>query len=131
MTSQTSIVAKQVRLMEWAEQIQDCQNRPREMDMAAWCAQHGITKANYYYRPKRIRKACLDLLPNTGDPAFIELPVPRRKSPEDVTLLSNPGCSTAAPVACIRNAGGLSAEIFPDISPEMPRCIVEVFGHAE
>ena len=131
MTSQTSIVAKQVRLMEWAEQIRDCQNRPREMDVAAWCTQHGITKANYYYRLKRVRKACLNLLPDTEDPAFIEVPVPRRKSSEEVTLLSNPGCSTAAPVACIRNAGGLSAEIFPDISPEMPRCIVEVFGHAE
>ena len=78
MASQTSIVAKQVRLMEWAEQIRDCQNRPRKMDVAAWCAQHGITKANYYYRLKRVRKACLDLLPNTGAPAFIELPVPRR-----------------------------------------------------
>lgn len=30
MASQTSIVAKQVRLMEWAEQIRDCQNRPKE-----------------------------------------------------------------------------------------------------
>ena len=131
MASQTSIVAKQVRLMEWAEQIRDCQNRPKEMDVAAWCAQHGITKANYYYRLKRVRKACLDQLADTGGSAFIEVPVPRRKSPEDVTLLSNPGCNTAAPVACIRNAGGLSAEIFPDISPEMPRCLVEAFGHAE
>ena len=104
MTSQTSIVAKQVRLMEWAEQIRDCQNRPKEMDVAAWCAQHGITKANYYYRLKRVRKACLDLLPNTGAPAFIELPVPRWKSSEAVTLLTNPGHNTAAPVACIRNA---------------------------
>ena len=42
MASQTSIVAKQVRLMEWAEQIRDCQNRPREMDVAAWCAQQSI-----------------------------------------------------------------------------------------
>ena len=64
MASQTSIVAKQVRLMEWAEQIRDCQNRPRKMDVAAWCAQHGITKANYYYRLKRVRKACLDQYQN-------------------------------------------------------------------
>ena len=98
MASQTSIVAKQIRLMEWAEQIRDCQNRPREMDVAAWCTQHGITKANYYYRLKRVRKACLDLLPDTEDSAFIEVPVPRRKSFEDVTLLSNPRCSTATPV---------------------------------
>lgn len=131
MTSQTSIVARQIRLMEWAEQIRDCQNRPKEMDVAAWCAQHGITKANYYYRLKRVRKACLDLLPDTGAPAFIELPVPRRKSSEAVTLLTNPGHNTAAPVACIRNADGLSVEIFPDIAPEMVRCLVEALGHAE
>ena len=112
MASQTSIVAKQVRL-------------------AAWCAKHGITKANYYYRLKRVRKACLDLLPNTGAPAFIELPVPRRKCSEAVTLLTNPGHNTAAPVACIRNADGLSVEIFSDIAPEMVRCLVEAFGHAE
>ena len=110
--------------MEWAEQIRDCQNRPKEMDVAAWCAQHGITKANYYYHLKRVRKACLDLLSNTGAPAFIELPVPRRKSSEAVTLLTNPGHNTAAPVACIRNADGLSVEIFSDIAPEMVRCLV-------
>ena len=99
--------------------------------MAAWCAQHGITKANYYYRLKRVRKACLDLLPNTGAPAFIELPVPRWKSSEAVTLLTNPGHNTAAPVACIQNADGLSVEIFSDIAPEMVRCLVEALGHAE
>ena len=33
-------------------------------DAAAWCAQHGITKANYYYRLKRVRKACLDQYQN-------------------------------------------------------------------
>ena len=71
------------------------------------------------------------LLPNTGAPAFIELPVPRRKSSEAVTLLTNPGHNTAAPVACIRNADGLSVEIFSDIAPEMVRCLVEALGHAE
>ena len=131
MATQTSLVAQQVRLQQWAEQIRDCQSRPKRMDVETWCAQNNLTKANYYYRLKRVRKACLDQLADTGGSAFIEVPVPRRKSPEDVTLLSNPGCSTAAPVACIRNAGGLSAEIFPDISPEMPRCLVEAFGHAE
>lgn len=105
MTSQTSIAAKQIRLMEWAEQIRDCQNRPKEMDVAAWCAQHGITKANYYYRLKRVRKACLDLLPDTGVPAFIELPVPRRKSSEGAGDYGQaPDCRSQAaagsPVVC-------------------------------
>ena len=82
MASQTSIVAKQVRLMEWAEQIRDCQNRPRKMDVAAWCAQHGITKANYYYRLRRVREVCLEQVQGTAATAFVELPVPTTASTE-------------------------------------------------
>ncbi len=29
MTTQTSLVAQQVRLQQWAEQIRDCQSRPK------------------------------------------------------------------------------------------------------
>lgn len=79
MASQTSIVAKQVRLMEWAEQIRDCQNRPKEMDVAAWCAQHGITKANYYYRLKRVRKACLAPACGYGRFGFYRSPCPTQE----------------------------------------------------
>ena len=32
MAEQTSLVAQQVRLMHWAEQIRECQNRPEGMD---------------------------------------------------------------------------------------------------
>ena len=30
------------------------------MDVETWCAQNNIIKANYYYRLRRVRKACLD-----------------------------------------------------------------------
>ena len=33
MKSQTSLVASQVRLQHWAEQIKDCQNRHEDMDV--------------------------------------------------------------------------------------------------
>lgn len=49
MIEETSLVAQQVRLRQWAEQIRDCQNRPEGMDVSTWCALHNITKANYYY----------------------------------------------------------------------------------
>ena len=29
MTTQTSLMAEQVRLQQWAEQVRDCKNRPR------------------------------------------------------------------------------------------------------
>ena len=63
MGSATTAVAVQYRLKEWAEQIRECQNRPAGMSVVDWCASHGITKANYYYRLRRVRQACLESLP--------------------------------------------------------------------
>ena len=60
MSSETSMVAASFRLQEWAAQIRECQNRPGDVSVASWCADHGITKANYYYRLHRVRKACLE-----------------------------------------------------------------------
>ena len=74
MTTQTSLVAVQVRLRQWAEQIRDCQNRPEGMDVETWCSQNHITKSNYYYRLRRVCKAYLDQIPGTEIPAFVELP---------------------------------------------------------
>ena len=50
MATQTSLVAQQVRIRQWAEQIRNCQNRPKGMDVETWCTQNNLTKANYYYR---------------------------------------------------------------------------------
>lgn len=30
------------------------------MSVVGWCASHCITKANYYYRLRRVREACLE-----------------------------------------------------------------------
>lgn len=65
MHSQTSLVAEQTRLAQWASDIKDCQNRPNGMKIDDWCAQHGITKANYYYRLRRVREACLASVKST------------------------------------------------------------------
>lgn len=74
MSSATTAVAVQYRLKEWAEQIRECQNRPAGMSVVDWCATHGITKANYYYRLRRVRQACLENLP-PEDPAQQIVPV--------------------------------------------------------
>jgi len=42
MEEETSLIAQQVRLNQWAAQIRDCQNRPKGMDVTTWCAQHNI-----------------------------------------------------------------------------------------
>ena len=62
MSPATTAVAVQYRLQEWAAQIRECQNRPAGMSVIDWCAGHGITEANYYYRLRRVRDACLESL---------------------------------------------------------------------
>ena len=74
MRSETTMVAEQCRLREWAAQIRDCQSRPSGMSVVEWCAGHGITKANYYYRLRRVRKACLETI-QTKMPAQQAVPV--------------------------------------------------------
>ncbi len=122
MTEQTSLVAQQVRLMQWAEQIKDCQNRPDGMDISTWCAQHNITKANYYYRLKRVRQMCLEQLPETAQPSFVELQ-------QQPTV--KPVSAAEMPVIRIKDPHGLSAEIYPSASPQILQCLVEAFRHAE
>ena len=74
MRSETTMVAEQCRLREWAAQIRDCQSRPSGMSVVEWCAGHGITKADYYYRLRRVRKACLETI-QTKMPAQQAVPV--------------------------------------------------------
>lgn len=131
MTTQTSLMAGQVRLRQWAEQIRDCQNRPEGMDVETWCSQNHITKSNYYYRLRRVRKACLEQIPETEVPAFVELPA---LDTPDTAASKNTASDISAgilPVIRISNTKGLSAEIFPGTSPEMLRCTIEAFSHAE
>lgn len=63
MSSLTTDIATQYRLQEWAAQIRDCQNRPDGVSVVQWCSQNGITKANYYYRLRRVREACIENIP--------------------------------------------------------------------
>ena len=61
--TQTSIVARNYRLQEWAQMVQKCKHRPYGMSVSEWCQENSITTANYYYRMSQVRKACMDSLP--------------------------------------------------------------------
>ena len=96
MSSETSIVAESFRLQEWAAQIRDCQNRPAGMSVASWCADNGITKSNYYYRLRRVRKACLDHI-QEEIPAQQIVPVePELLQQEHKESLRQPGLNISA-----------------------------------
>lgn len=71
MKSQTSLVAQQTRLREWAEQIKECSNRPYGMTVAEWCLASGLTRANYYWRLRKVREVLLTVADTV--PTFIVL----------------------------------------------------------
>lgn len=109
MVSKESQIATQVRLSQWALEIQDCQNRPKNMTVEEWCEQHNIKKANYYWRLKRVRQAFLEQMAvPTGN--FVELPIPAQAtipSPPKPAISRN-NVSTAA---VLHTTGGISIEI--------------------
>lgn len=131
MATQTSLVAQKVRLQQWAEQIRDCQSRPKGMDVETWCAQNNLTKANYYYRLRRVREVCLEQVQGTDPAAFVELPLPTAVSSKSPRVPGTVISDGTVPVIRIRNTKGLSAEIFSDVSPEMLRHLIEAFSHVE
>ena len=89
----TSLVAAQYRLQEWAEMIRECNARPTGQTVPEWCEAHGMTKATYYYRLKAVRKACLESVPAEIVPVRIhELPQEtsdRTASDEELILESD------------------------------------------
>ncbi len=121
MSSQTSLVAEQVRLRQWATQIQECQSRPADMKVETWCSEHGITKANYYYRLRRVRKACMEAC--NPEPAFVELPIP--------TAMPSADSCDVKPAAVLRNSRGLTLEIYNHASADIIRSLLEVLVHVE
>ena len=131
MATQTSLIAQQVRIRQWAEQIRKCQSRPKGMDVETWCAQNDLTKANYYYRLRRVREACLEQVQDAAGTAFVELPAPNTdlsEQPEDPVSDSS---DRIAPVIRLKNTRGLSAEIFSSVPMEMFCHLIEAFDNAQ
>ena len=122
MNTQTSFVAEQIRLQQWADQIRACQNRPSDMKVDAWCREHGITKANYYYRLRRVREACLELC--DPSPSFVELTTPAESIPAK-------DLHTHSPVAAVLHTeSGITIDIRNDASPEFLRNLIGAASHA-
>lgn len=123
MVSKESQVAAQVRLSQWAMEIQECQNRSRDMTVNEWCEQRGITKATYYWRLKRVRQACLEQLETTSD-NFVELPVPSPQTSPSATVSTTINGHSSI-VAVLHAADGISIEIKDNASAEF---IKNLFG---
>ncbi len=124
MKSQTSLVAQQTRLREWAEQIKECNNRPYGMTVDEWCLANGLTKANYYWRLRKVREALLTVADST--PTFVELkaPEPAQSIPEIA------GEGNSSKVVAIINKNSYSIEITDRASASFLRNLLEAVNHA-
>lgn len=123
MNTQTSLVAEQVRLQQWAEQIKECQSRPADMKVDTWCTQHGLTKANYYYRLRRVREACLTAYENAGA-SFVEMP-------KSAIAQTDTPASAPAVAAILRGPGGITIEILNGASSELIRSVIGALAYAQ
>lgn len=128
MASKESQVAAQVRLNQWALEIQDCRNRPRDMTIEEWCEQHNIKRASYYWRLKRVRQACLEQL-EVPAANFVELPVPVQATmPPSLSpaITSN----TASVAAVLHTASGISIEIREGASADFIKTLIGAVTNA-
>lgn len=71
MKQETSVVARNYRLQEWAVMVRECNSRPHGMTVKQWCLEHDVTPANYYYRLTQVREVCLETLPAESIPQQI------------------------------------------------------------
>lgn len=124
MKSQTSLIAQQTRLREWAEQIKECNSRPYGMTVDEWCLANGLTKANYYWRLRKVREALLTVADST--PTFVEL-----KAPEPAPSIPEiAGEGNSSKVVAIINKNSYSIEITDRASASFLQNLLEAVKHA-
>lgn len=123
MKSQTSLIAQQTRLNEWAEQIRECNNRPQGMTIGDWCDSQCITKATYYWRLRKVREALLKAGNITPD--FVELPMP-------VTEQVNEAATVKPDTAAIlKGRNQMFLEITNQASPAFLTSLFKAMNYAE
>ena len=87
------------------------------MKVETWCSQNGITKANYYYRLRRVREAYIETT-QSSETTFVELPVMSESEKSEKQEPKN------LPVARIHTADNLSIDIFCSISAEQIQSLI-------
>ena len=91
------------------------------MKIDEWCQMHGITKANYYWRLRKVREAFLEVADIT--PTFVELPTP---VPIETTASINPKV-----VAILKGTNHLTLEITDQVSPSFLNALLGAMNHAQ
>lgn len=131
MKSTTSLVTRQCLLQQWASQIRECNQRPDGMSVSEWCSQHGITKTNYYYRLRQVRKACLDSIPQDKLPLAPVKAEPQAVAAVPAALLGDtPDYNQKTPAITV-SVGNISVSVREDTSPSLLAMVLGVAVHVE
>ena len=125
MKSQTSLVAQQTRLNQWAEQIRECNNRPQGMTVDDWCLQNGIKRTNYYWRLRKVREALLTAAETTTNATFVEL-----KEPEVASVPVKPKEDSTPKIVAIIRTNQCSIEITDQASSTFLNSLIGAMNHA-
>ena len=125
MKSQTSLVAQQTRLNQWAEQIRECNNRPQGMTVDDWCLQNGIKRTNYYWRLRKVREALLTAAETTTNATFVEL-----KEPEVNPVPVKPKENSSPKIVAIIRTNQCSIEITDQASSTFLNSLIGAMNHA-
>ena len=130
MKSQTSLVARNCRLQEWAQMIQNCNNRPIGMSVDEWCQANSITKANYYYRMAQVRKACLDSFPEIAVEQKI-VPVPLNLVPLEDASSQEQSSQTSGDSFLELTSHGITLRVTEQTSSALLSKVLGVLAHVE
>lgn len=125
MKSQTSLVAQQTRLNQWAEQIRECNNRPQGMTVDDWCLENGITRANYYWRLRKVREALLTVAETTSNSTFVEL-----KEPEIAPIPIEQEEDSSVKIVAVIKTKQCSIEITDQASVTFLNNLIGAMNHA-
>ena len=123
MKQETSVVARNYRLQEWAVMVRECNSRPHGMTVKQWCLEHDVTPANYYYRLTQVRKACLETLPTESIQQQV-IPVPQQ-------LLGQKEITPASGKSGLDvSVNGFSIHVTDATSPELLKMVLRVVSNA-
>ena len=121
MKQETSVVARNYRLQEWAAMVRECNSRPHGMTVKQWCLEHDVTPANYYYRLNEVRKACLETLPAESIQQQV-IPVSQELFGQKAVAPNISGLDVSV--------NGISIHVTESTSPELLKMVLRVVSNA-
>ena len=123
MKQETSVVARNYRLQEWAVMVRECNSRPHGITVKQWCLEHDVTPANYYYRLTQVRKACLETLPTES--------IQQQVIPVSQELLGQKEITPSYGKSGLDvSVNGFSIHVTDATSPELLKMVLRVVSNA-